>query len=71
MMLNKERILSKVPYHGYHLVLLQHGETFHIRILDERNNAVQLRLSTMHATEEDALDEARRQVDSVVEQRRF
>ena len=56
-------ILSKVPYRGHHLVLLQHSETFQIRILDGRNNAVQLDLSTMHATEEAALDEARRKLN--------
>lgn len=71
MILSKERILSKVPYHGYHLMLLQHSETFHIRILDERNNVVQLKLSTVHATEADALDEARQKVDSIVGQRHF
>ena len=71
MILSKERILSKVPYHGYHLMLLQHNETFHTRILDERNNVVQLKLSTAHATETDALDEARQKVDSIVEQRHF
>ncbi len=71
MILSKERILSKVPYHGYHLMLLQHSATFHIRILDERNNVVQLKLSTVHATEEDALDEARQKVDSIVGQRHF
>ena len=59
-------ILGKVPYRGYHLVLLQHKETFQIRVLDGRNNDVQLSLSTAHATEEDALEEARRKVDSIV-----
>ena len=59
-------ILSKVPYRGYHLMIWQDSETFHIRVLDERNNAVQLGLSTAHATEEDALDEAKRKVDSIV-----
>ena len=71
MILNKERILSKVPYHGYHLMLLQHSETFHIRILDERNNVVQLKSSMVHATEADALDEARQKVDSIVGHRHF
>jgi hypothetical protein len=66
MILSKERILSKVPYRGYHLVLLQLSETFHMRILDGRNNAVQLPLSTAHTTEEGALDEARQKVDSLV-----
>ena len=61
-------ILGKVPYRGYHLVLLQHSETFQIRILDRCNNDVRLGLSTAHATEEDALKEARRKVDSIVEQ---
>ena len=56
-------ILGKVPYRGYHLVLLQHKETFQIRVLDGRNNDVQLSLSTVHATEEDALEEARRKVE--------
>ena len=59
-------ILGKVPYRGYHLVLSQHKETFQIRVLDGRNNDVQLSLSTVHATEEDALEEARRKVDSIV-----
>ena len=60
-------ILGKVPYRGYHLVLLQHKETFQIRVLDGRNNDVQLSLLT-HAAEEDALEEARRKVDSIVRQ---
>ena len=59
-------ILGKVPYRGYHLVLLQHKkEAFQIRVLDGRNNDVQLSLST-HVAEEDALEEARRKVDSIV-----
>ena len=64
-------ILGKLPYRGYHLVLLRHSEAFQIRILDGRNNDVQLGLSTAHATEEDALEEAKRKVDSIVEQCRF
>jgi hypothetical protein len=52
-------------------MLLQHCETFHIRILDERNNVMELQLSTVHATEADALDEARQKVDSIVGQRHF
>ena len=52
-------------------MLLQHSTTFHIRILDDRNNVMQLKLSTVHATEEDALDEARQKVDSIVGQRHF
>ena len=55
-------ILGKVPYRGYHLVLLQHKETFQIRVLDGRNNDVQLSLLT-HAAEEDALEEGRRKVE--------
>jgi hypothetical protein len=70
MLLCKELILGKVPYHGHHLVLLQHSESFQVRILDGRNNAVQLELSTVHATEEAALDEARRKLDSMVGQSR-
>ena len=70
MILSKELILGKVPYRGHHLVLLQHSETFQIRILDGRNNAVQLNLSTVHATDEAALDEARRKLDSMVGQGR-
>ena len=66
MILSKELILSKVPYRGYHLMLFRHSETFHVRILDGCNNAVQLRLSTVHTTEEDALDEARQKVDAIV-----
>ncbi len=71
MILSKERILSKLPYHGYHLFLLQHSATFHIRILDDCNNVVHLKFSTVHATEEDALDEARQKVDLIVGQRHF
>lgn len=70
MILSKELILGKVPYHGYHLMLLQHSETFHIRILDDRNNDVQLKLSE-HATEADAFNEARQKVDSIVGQCRL
>jgi hypothetical protein len=70
MILNKELVLGKVPYHGYHLMLFQHSETFQVRILDERNNVVQLKLSP-HATEADALDEAKQKVDSIVGQCRL
>jgi len=63
-------ILSKVPYRGYHLMLNQENETFRVRILDGSNNAVQPGPSSLHATEEGALDEARQVVDSLVGQHR-
>ncbi len=61
-------ILSKQPYRGYHLVLMRNNATFHVRILDGSNNAVQPGLS-LHSTEEGAFDEARKKVDSLVGQR--
>jgi hypothetical protein len=70
MLLSKERIVGKIPYRGHHLVLLQESGTYRISVLDGRNNAVEIGLSTMHSTEDDALDEARRKVDSLVGQRR-
>jgi hypothetical protein len=63
-------ILSKKPYRGYHLVLMQENERFRVRILDGSNNAVQPESSSLHATEEGALDEARKKVDSLVGQHR-
>ena len=66
-----EMILSKVPYRGYHLVLMQEKNgTFQVRILDGSNNAVQPGSSSLHATENGALDEARQVVDSLVGQHR-
>src|SRR5260370_22045871 len=65
-----EMILSKQPYRGYHLVLMQDNRTFHVRVLDESNNAVQLGLASSHSTEQGALDEARQKVDTLVGQRR-
>ncbi len=70
MLLSKERVIGRVPYRGHHLVLLQESETYRIRVLDGRNNTVEIGLSTMHSTEDDALDEARRKVDSLVGERR-
>jgi hypothetical protein len=66
-MREEEMIRSKVPYRGHHLVLVQENGTFRVRILDERNNTVQPG-SSVHATEEGALDEARQIVDSLVGQ---
>jgi hypothetical protein len=60
-------ILSKQPYRGYHLVLMRNNATFQVRILDGSNNALQPELS-LHSTEEGALDEARKKVDSLVGQ---
>ena len=70
MLLNKEPIVGRVPYRGHHLVLLQESGTYHIRVLDGRNNTVEIGLSTLHSTEDDALDEARHKVDLLVAQRR-
>lgn len=63
-------ILSKAPYRGYHLFLLQEDGAFRVRILDGKNDAVQPGLASSYATEEDALDEARQKVDSLVGQHR-
>ena len=63
-------IISKQPYRGYHLVLMGDQGTFHVRVLDERNDAAQLGLSSSHSTEKSALDEARQKVDARVGQRR-
>ena len=61
-------ILSKKPYRGYHLLLMEEKRTFWVRILDGSNNAVQPESLPLHATEESALDEARKKVNSLVGQ---
>jgi hypothetical protein len=65
-----EMIIGKEPYRGYHLLLMEENGTFRVGILDGGNNAVQPESSSLHATEEGALDEARQKVDSLVEQHR-
>lgn len=70
MLLSKERIVGKMPYRGHHLVLLRGSGGYRTRVLDGRNNPVEIGPSTTHFTEDDALDEARRKVDTLVEQHR-
>ena len=63
-----EIIVGKSPYRGHHLVLVQENGKFRVRILDGSNNAVQPGSSSLHVTEEGALDEGRQKVDSLVGQ---
>ena len=58
-------ILSKQPYRGYHLMLMQENEAFRVQILDGSNNAVRPGLP-LRSTEEGALEEATQKVDFLV-----